>query len=234
MNNLQWAIRKATLASLIRKAKSTAAYKVQKRMLGAGNDWIRHHEILYEESLKGIKFPQIYEFVVVNPDGSIVIRPGIMKLWTAFGDDYTPTLLTDSEHLGLAIHIWDSNDGSVLDLNADRDNYTVLTFADIVDVSYQYIEMSTTRLLKPTVGKFLHQQCSAGRYAVVSIKSDFGMSYHILTCCLHGYDDAFMYLQNVLLYLQARKKLHDAGMSEKKGRSKHCPPVVEAVAALNM
>jgi tetratricopeptide (TPR) repeat protein len=46
-------------------------------------------------------------------------------------------------------------------------------------------------------------------------------------------DDAFMYLQNILLFLQARKKLHDSAMSEKTGKSKNRPPVVDAVAALN-
>jgi hypothetical protein len=231
---MQWAIRKATLASLIRKAKSSAAYKLSRKQLQAtGTDWTKHHEILYEESIKGIKFPQIYEFIVVNPDGGIVIRPGIMKLWTAYGDEFTPNLRTDAEHMGLAIHLWDAADGNALDLQEEMENYAIVTFSDIVDVSYQYIEMTTTKLLKPNVGRFLHKQCSGGRYLVYTIKSEFGMAYHILSCCLHGYDDAFVYLQNILLYIQTRKKLFEAGMGEKKGKSKHRPPVVDALAALN-
>lgn len=222
------------MATLIRKAKTSSAYKISKKQLQAtGADWTRHHEILYEESIKGIKFPQIYEFVVVTPGGGIAIRPGIMKLWTAYGDEYNPTLRTDGELMGLAIHVWNERDGNVLDLNEDRENYTIVTFADISDVTYQYIEKSTTKILKPNVQRFLHKQCSCSRYLVFTIKSEFGMAYHILSCCLHGYDDAFMYLQNILLFLQARKKLHDSAMSEKTGKSKNRPPVVDAVAALN-
>jgi hypothetical protein len=234
INIVQWAIRKATMATLIRKAKTSAAYKVTRKQLQAtGADWMKHHEILYEESIKGIKFPQIFEFVVVTPDGGIVIRPGIMKLWTAYGEDFTPSLRTDAELMGLAIHIWNEKDSNVLDLNEDRESYAILTFADIADISYQYIEKSTTKWLKPNVQKFLHKQCSCSRYLVFTIISEFGMAYHILSCCLHGYDDAFMYLQNILLFIQTRKKLFDSAMSEKTGKSKFKPPVVDALAAVN-
>lgn len=236
VNALQWAIRRATLAVLVRNAKTTASWKQSKGDHNvAGSDWTKHHQILYEESIKGLKFPQIYEFVVSNPDGSIVIRPGVMKLWTAYGNDFTPSQTTEADLMGLAIHLWQPNEPS-LDQQQEHDQYTIITFEDIADVSYQYIDVSTTALLKPNVQKFLHKQCSAGRYLVFSIRSEFGMTFHVLSCCLHGYDDAFVYMQNVLLFLQARKKLLEASTANDKETSvkgANRLAVIQAVKLLN-
>jgi hypothetical protein len=217
---------------LIRQAKSVASWKEHKKETGV--DFMKHNLVQYEESLKSLKVPQFYEFLVVDPDGKMVIRPGIMKLWTSHGDQFTPKPDTDAELMGLMIHVW-LHCEPTLSIQEDMSDYNIVTFEDIADITYQYIDDISTRLLKPNVSKFLHKQCSAGRYVVFSITTEFDLSYHILACCLHGYDDAFIYLQNILLFLQSRKRLAEANLPvvERDGENNTLPIVAQALAKIN-
>lgn len=231
---IQWAIRRTTLAVQIRNAKTTASWKNSNNDdKNSGDDWSKHNEILFEDAVKSLKISQMYEFVTVDPDGAIFIRPGAMRLWTVFGESFLPTTQTDADKFGLAIHIWQRGEPT-FNVDLADENCNILAFEDITDVSFQYVDIDSTNILRPNVQKFLHPLCSgsSGRYLIVTIKSDFGLQYHFLTCCLHGYDDTFSNIQNIMLFIQTRKKMKEACSSVQSDKETNVA-VIAAVKLMN-
>lgn len=231
---IQWAIRRATLAVQIRNAKTAASWKNSySEGKNSADDWSKHNEVLFEDAVKSLKISQLYEFVTVDPDGAIFIRPGGMRLWTVFGDSFLPTVQTDADKFGLAIHIWQRGEPT-FNVDMASEHYNILSFEDISDVSFQYIDLESTNILRPHIQKFLHPLCSgsSGRFIIVTIKSEFGLQYHFLTCCLHGYDNTFINIQNIALFIQTRKKMKEACSSVQSDKEKNVA-VMAAVKFMN-
>jgi hypothetical protein len=233
MHIVQWAIRRATVTTLLRNIKNISSIKDKKEKRNKCTGWVEHEDLMYDASIDKLRCPQLFQFVVTNADGSIVIRPGVLKLWTAYGDKFKPTKETDGDGMGLAWHIWDKNDTTLNVMGTKEEKFNVITFEDIVDVTYQYLDKETTQCLLPNVQRMFHTRCgTVGKYMIVSIRSDFGFCIHILSCCLSCYDEVFIALQHILLYLQTKAKLKAAVEPHESSKRVKKASVVMAAALM--
>lgn len=230
---LQWAIRKATLTMLVRNLKTGLTTKNDEKL--ACREWTEHQNILFETSIRNLQYSQLYHIVSVEENGAMVIRPGILRLWTAFGNQFTPTLQTESNHMGIGWKCVEREDANKLatqyqsgtrpesflmtsptsssgDGNEeDFDDIRILTFDDIIDITYKYLDPDTSKSLRPQMQAFHHNpDCSVQKFILVTIQSNFGHNLHILCCCFNDYDQSVTSLCNILLFTQARSKLLQA------------------------
>lgn len=155
MRVLQWAIRKNTVTMLVRNIKAPKkAAKDKNSERNACLQYVEHNNKLFQTSMDKLQKLQVYYFITTEPNGQILIRPGVMKLWNQYGDDFLPSLTTEESQIGLAWHPLfppdqltrggsnvssDLNANFDLKLGLDRDFMRIIIFEDIVDIRYQYL-----------------------------------------------------------------------------------------------
>ena len=237
---------------LVRNLKTTVSSKVDEKV--ACKEWKEHQNILYESSIKSLQYSQIYHFVAFEENGSMIIRPGILRLWTAFGNKYTPTLQTESNHMGLGWKYIEKGDANKL-VSSQQSNFRpesflmsaqapteeeefddihILTFEDILDVTYKFIDPEACKALRPHMKAFHHDpDCPAQKFILVTLQSNFGHNLHILCCCMNDYDQSITSLSHILLFLQSRSKLLQAtAVSDKSQNHGNMTAAAKAIRLL--
>lgn len=243
---LQWAIRKVTLSMLMRNLKTSLSKSGKVNERHACTEWIDHHNLLYHASILNLQSTMIYHFINIEENGEMVIRPGLMTLWTAFGEEYKPDLRTEAHHMGIAwkfigpdeLSKYMNTEIGCIDFKPSKqltsakagvpitsvppEDIRIFTFEDIVDITYKHIDIEATKWLAPHMKAFHHTaDCSVKRYILVTVKSTFGHNLHILACCLQDYNESIMSLKHILLYLQNRAKLSTAGLQSENNKNQN-------------
>ncbi len=241
---LQWSVRKVTLAMLMRNLKTSLSKSGKVNERQACTEWIEHHNLLYHASILNLQSTMIYHFINIEENGEMVIRPGLLTLWTAFGEEYQPDLRTEAHHMGIAwkfigpdeLAKYMNNAIGVIDFKPSKqsssykpgipitsvvpDDTRIFTFEDIVDVTYKYIDLEASKWLMPHMKAFHHtSECSVERYMLVTVHSTFGHNLHILACCLQDYSESILSLKHILLFLQTRNKLSATGLQTDNNKS---------------
>jgi hypothetical protein len=166
---------------------------------------------------------QLYQFLTVTHTGSILIRPALMRLWTAFDDAYIPDIHTEGCHVGLAWHIAHQQElNNQYDLQLKEDEQKIITFEDITDMNYHPLDKAAMQYLKPKVTKFHPPNVlnptsnQEDDYGIVSITTKSAHVLFILVVNIHDYYDAIISIQQIVLFLQARQKLSSSAVRTKE------------------
>lgn len=243
---LQWSIRKVTLSMLMRNLKTSLSKSGKVNERQACTEWIEHHNLLYHASILNLQSTMIYHFINIEENGEMVIRPGLLTLWTAFGEDYKPDLRTEAHHMGIAwkfigpdeLSKYMNTEIGCIDFKPSKqltsakagvsitsvpaDDIRIFTFEDIEDITCKYIDIEATKWLAPHMKAFHHTaDCEVKRYLLITVHSTFGHNLHILACCLQDYNESILSLKHILLYLQNRTKLSAAGLQTESNKSQN-------------
>jgi hypothetical protein len=196
--------------------------------------WKENENLFFNASIQKLLPVQLYYFLLTEPNGQIVIKPVVMKLWTIFGDSFTPDIFTDAFQIGIAWHPIgeeDFNNYQGEGLPFFEDEMRVISFDDIIDMNYQYIDSKSNEWLVKNVNSLHHHGNywkskgpknsekiqnlhSNDLYCLVSLVSKFDYKIQILACCLHDYNDCLLALQHLLLFLNYRLKLNQVSNKE--------------------
>lgn len=215
---LEWAIRKDTLTRLVRNLKTSAAGKAEARKSKkqggkqACLGWMAHQESLFKAAIDNMKSIQLVQFINLDNNGSMSLRTGLIKLWSALGEDHVPTVSTEAKDFGIAYQLITRQDylsmteGPFL----DEAQLRIVTFADIEDIRFQALDATATTCLRQKVAAFHHPTCCSQNYIIVTIKTSFGYDLHLLACCLQDYQGFLLALQNAAVFIAKEQKLKAA------------------------
>lgn len=201
--------------------------------------WIENEQSLFQECIMNLLRVQLYQFVTVSHTGTILIRPAVMRLWSAFGDTHLPDIHTAGYQMGLAWHVvYQSDLTNQYELSVNEDEQKIITFEDIVDIQYHLLDKSSTEYLQPRITKFHppnvmktnhpapgasttsnntnNNSNTAENYGIVSITTKSAHVLFILVVNIHDYYDAILSIQQIVLYLQARNKLFSSSARSKE------------------
>jgi hypothetical protein len=211
---VEWAIRKITLTMLTRNLKAAMTEKrVEARKKcerHSCNDWTKQQQELFQVALTKLANIQLVHCVNFHVDGSIHLQPGLLRLWTAFGNDYQLTKDTEAKQYGIAWRSLERNEFAGMKqqgVGMDEAQYRMITCEDIEDMYFQYLDTSTSIWLRQHVAPFYHPKCLDQEYVLVTIRSAYCHDVHILACGLDDYQGNLLALQNVLLFVAKEHKL---------------------------
>lgn len=118
----------------------------------------QNQNLLFQASVNKLLTPQIYYVLLTEPTGQIVMKPCVLKLWNIFGDDYVPNVNTDAAHMGIAWHVIYPNDieqYNGVGLPFFTNEMRCLSFDDIIDMTFQYVDDTSNEWLKDNIN-YLH------------------------------------------------------------------------------
>lgn len=232
---LEWSIRKVTIVMLVRGAKialgtTKKGKKQEEEDENASlkdskydcNDWLAQQESLFKVAIQKMRQPpiQTFQFLLLDSQGSIWIQTGLMKLWNVFGDDFIPTIATDSTHYGLVYEYlsreeYQARNGKENSISINEEVGRIITFADIEDYYFHHLDHTVSDNLRKELpsrqtASTTTTTSSSSNYLVLTIQTIHGHALHLLANGLHDYDGFLLALQNVLLYINKEQKLRAA------------------------
>lgn len=203
--------------------------------------WVENEQQIFQQCIMNLLRVQLYQFLTVTHTGSILIRPALMRLWTAFDDTYIPDIHTEGCHMGLAWHIANQKElNNQYDLQLKEDEQKIITFEDIIDMNYHPLDKAAMLYLKSKVTKFhppnVLNPASNHEidYGIVSLTTKSAHVLFILVVNIHDYYDAIISIQQIVLFLQARQKLSSSAVRTKEQESAQAMNTTSVAKALRL
>ncbi len=228
-----WAVRKATLTSLVHvlraKSSSTAAevdLKDKAAKYTSCLDWQEHEKAKFTSAITNlVTFEATVRTLQYTKQGRRIEATTALRFWTAHDDQaFVPDELTPPSNMGIS---WETVGGGLSSVGSGVRTMSLSDLEDLLvsehphlvnseqNMSYQAGRSGDQSADSALRGSY-HRHCAGRRSKVVSFVSRHGHSLDVVACCAHDYGDVFQALSTVMLYQAMVRKLNSAATGATK------------------
>ncbi len=216
---LQWAIRKATMASLVHNLKAKSNSDGDDDKNHSCSDWLVNEKKLFASAIQEmLHISSVVQVLQYKKNGERVAVGCRLRFWTTHRDttsstnNYVPDEQTPPTCIGIT---WQ------FEHHIGPGGVRSFSLADLEDlVVYDHVEaVNTVESLaaagRRTTGAHTgdnsnpnyHRHCVGRKTKVVSFVTRFGHSLDLLACCVHDHGGAVLAIRDIILYQALQKKL---------------------------